>query len=102
MSNKILYGLSAIFETPNSIMHAAKETANKYTKFDVNTPYPVHGMDGAMKLGRSKLGYVALVLGLTGTFTALLLTFFTMYIDYPMNIGGKIAYPLPAFIPIMF
>lgn len=104
MSKKdMIYGVSAIFDTPDAIMHGASEVANKgYKKFDVNTPYPVHGMDGAMKLKHSLLGYVALALGLTGTLTALSMMIFSMVLDYPLIIGGKAFFALPAFIPVTF
>ncbi len=102
MSEKI-YSYTALFDTPNDIIHAAKVVSEKgYTKFDVNTPYPVHGMDGAMKLPTSKLGFVTLFAGLGGAALALLTMGWMMGIDYPIVIGGKPYFPLPAFIPITF
>jgi mono/diheme cytochrome c family protein len=102
MSEK-LYSYSALFDTPDGIIHAAKTVAEKgYTKFDVNTPYPIHGMDKAMKLPASKLGFVTLFAGLGGTSLALLVMGWMMGIDYPIVIGGKPFFPLPAFIPITF
>ncbi len=102
MNNK-LYSYTALFDTPNDIIHAAKTVTEKgYTKFDVNTPYPIHGMDGAMKLPPSKLGFVTLFAGLGGLSAALLMMGWMMGIDYPTVIGGKPYFPLPAFIPIAF
>lgn len=103
MNDKILYGYTGIFNTPDEIIHAANTVADKgYKKYDVNTPYPVHGMDQAMKLPPSKLGYAALVFGLSGTLAALGLMTWTSVFDYPNIIGGKPAFALPAFVPIMF
>jgi mono/diheme cytochrome c family protein len=103
MSDKILYGYTGIFNTPDEIIHAANEVAEKgYKKYDVNTPYPVHGMDKAMKLPPSKLGYAALVFGLSGTLAALALMYWTSVIDYPNVIGGKPFFAFPAFVPIIF
>ncbi|MBK7106438.1 MAG: DUF3341 domain-containing protein [Ignavibacteriae bacterium] len=102
MSEK-LYSYTALFNTPDEIIHAAKVVVEKgYTKFDVNTPYPVHGMDDAMKLPPSKLGFVTLFAGLGGIVLALLMMGWMMGIDYPIVIGGKPFFPLPAFIPITF
>jgi mono/diheme cytochrome c family protein len=102
MSEK-LYSYSALFDTPNDIIRAAKAVSEKgYTKFDVNTPYPVHGMDAAMKLPPSKLGFVTLFAGLGGMSLALFMMWWMMAIDYPIIIGGKPFFPLPAFIPITF
>lgn len=100
---KNIFGITALFKTPDEIISAAKKTAEAgYTKFDVNTPYPVHGMDRAMKLKPSKLGFVTLVFGLTGATVALLFMYWTMSVDYPMVIGGKPFFALPAFIPVTF
>lgn len=103
MENKILYGYTGIFNSPNEIIHAAEKASEKgYKTFDVNTPYPLHGMNKAMKLPPSKLGYAALVFGLSGTISALLLMYWISVIDYPIVIGGKPFFALPAFVPIMF
>jgi len=102
-NQKKLYGIAATFKTPDEIIKAAKTTSNAgYISFDINTPYPVHGMDVAMKLKPSKLGFVTLIMGLTGASIALLLMFYTMSIEYPIVIGGKPFFALPAFIPITF
>jgi len=102
-SEKKIYGITATFKTPDEIINAAKKVSNVgYIHFDVNTPYPVHGMDKAMKIKPSKLGFVTLVMGLSGSAIALLLMFWTMSVDYPIVIGGKPFFALPAFIPITF
>lgn len=103
MTEKVLYSVNGLFDTPDEIIVAAEKVSEKgYTKFDVHTPYPVHGMDNAMKLPPSKLGYAALVFGLSGTFTALVLMYWMSVIDYPNIIGGKPFFAFPAFVPIMF
>lgn len=102
MDNKKIYGVTGLFTKPDDIIHAAEKTSDKYKKFDVHTPYPVHGMDNAMKMTDSKLGYVALVLGLSGAAFALFFMYWSMSISYPNVIGGKPFFALPAFIPITF
>jgi len=103
MSEKKLYSYTALFNTPDEIIHAAEKVSEKgYKNYDVNTPYPVHGMDSAMKLPPSKLGYVALVLGISGIMAGLLMTYWMSAVDYPVNIGGKPIFSFPAYIPIIF
>lgn len=103
MHHNKLYGITALFDSPDKIISVAKKTTEAgYTKFDINTPYPVHGMEKAMKLKPSKLGFITLVFGLTGSFLALFFMYWTMSIDYPMIIGGKPFFALPAFIPVTF
>jgi len=103
MADKQVFAASALFNTPDAIMAAAKRVAsNGYTKWDVNTPYPVHGMDDAMDMKPSKLGYVTMFFGLAGIGLALLLMWWTLSVDYPLVIGGKPFFALPAFIPVTF
>ncbi len=103
MNPQKLYAVTALFDTPDQIIAAAEKVSGAgYKEFDVNTPYPVHGMDNAMKLKPSRLGYITLAAGLSGAAFALLFMFWALSIDYPMIIGGKPFFALPAFIPITF
>lgn len=103
MAENKIYSITGLFHTADDIIHAA-EAAQKagYKKYDVHTSYPIHGMPGAMKMKPSSLSYFALVFGLTGTAFALLLMGYVSTLDYPMIIGGKPYFSLPAFIPITF
>lgn len=102
-NEKKIYGITALFKSPDEIISAAGKVADAgYKNFDVNTPYPVHGMDKAMKLKPSRLGFVTLVFGLSGAALALIFMYWTMSVDYPMVIGGKPFFALPAFIPVTF
>ncbi|MHB1686166.1 MAG: quinol:electron acceptor oxidoreductase subunit ActD [Ignavibacteriaceae bacterium] len=101
--NKILHSVAALFDTPDKIINAARKIKDAgYTKFDINTPYPVHGMDGAMGLGQSKIGYVTLFFGFAGAVFIFLFMGWTMAINYPYIVGGKPYFPYQAFIPITF
>jgi len=102
MSNK-LYGLAALFDSPDKIIHSAEavKTAG-YKKFDVNTPYPVHGMDKAMGLKPSTVGFVTLFFGFSAAAFILFFMWWTLAKNYPLVVGGKPYFPLPAFIPITF
>ena len=103
MTDKKIFGVTALYNDPNAIIAAAKKVSSAgYSKWDVNAPYPIHGIDKAMKMKPSKLGIVTLISGLSGTVLALILMWWTMSIDYPMVIGGKPYFSLPAFIPVTF
>ncbi|MBM2813545.1 MAG: hypothetical protein HW421_307 [Ignavibacteria bacterium] len=103
MQNKVLYSVTGIFQTPDSIKHAAKSIADAgYKRYDINTPYPVHGIPKAMGMTISKLGYFTLVFGLSGIALALGFTWIITNIIYPLVQGGKPFFALPPFIPITF
>lgn len=100
---KHLYSVAGTFDTPDEITHAADEVVKAgYTKFDVHTPYPVHGMDHAMKLRQSRIGFFAFAFGAMGTLTAVSFISWVTLSDYPLVIGGKPFWSWPAFVPVSF
>jgi hypothetical protein len=93
----------AEFHDPASCLHAAEKLRDAgYKHFDAHTPFPVHGMDKAMGLGDSRLGWITLACGLTGLATAWTMMWWMNGYDYPLVIGGKPPYSLPSMVPIMF
>jgi hypothetical protein len=93
----------AEFETPSQVLRAAEKVRDAgYTRWDVHTPFPVHGMDRAMGLPDSRLGWIVLVCGLTGCTMAFLLMWWANGIDYPLIIGGKPPGAIPSMVPVMF
>jgi len=79
-----------------------KVRAAGYKIHDVYTPFPVHGLDHAMGLRETSLHTAGFIYGITGTTTALSFMSWVFTSDWPLNIGGKPHFPLPAFIPITF
>jgi len=103
MENKKIHSVTAIFDTPDDIIRASQETVKAgYKKFDTNTPYPVHGIEKAMNIGTSYLGYFTLFLGLSGAAFAFAFIYWVSAIDYPLIIGGKPFFSWPAFVPVTF
>lgn len=90
------YGYLALFESAPAVYHAAQSVREAgFRKWDVYTPFPVHGMDGAMGLRRSKVPVFTFCGGLTGFCTGMFLVWFMGQFDYPLIVGGK-----PFFSPI--
>jgi len=84
------YAIMAEFETPAAILDAAQKVRDHgYRQWDVFTPFPVHGMDGAMGLRNSKVGWFSFVGGCTGYATGMLLIWYMNAYDYRIVIGGK-------------
>lgn len=95
------YGLIAEFTTPGDLMHAAAKVRDAgFRRWDVFTPYPVHGMDKAMGLKNSKVGWFSFLGGVTGYTTGMLMIWFMNRIDYALPVGGKPMFsPFSAFPP---
>ncbi len=91
------------FKDPDALLHAVRELRTKgYRFFEVYTPYPVHGLEHAMGLRRSKLPYISFAGGVLGLTTALLLQWWTGAVDYRLNIGGKPFFAWEFSIPVDF
>src|ERR1043165_8372632 len=73
-----------------------------YKIHEVYTPFPVHGLDKAMGLRETSLHTAGFIYGITGTCTALGFISWIFTSDWPLNIGGKPHFALPAWIPIIF
>ncbi len=97
------YALIAEYDTPHAICHAAEEIKRAgYRKWDACTPFPVHGLDKAMGLGASILPWFVLVAGITGCALISWMMIWVAVYDYPLNIGGKPTWSVPAFVPPAF
>jgi hypothetical protein len=95
--------LLAEYDGPDAVIAAAEKVRDAgYTKWDVHTPYPVHGMDAAMGLRDTPLGWIVFVMGLTGCLTGFFMILWMNGIDYPLVIGGKPPDAVPSMIPVMF
>lgn len=101
--SKKLHCLLAEFENPATLM-AAAEKVNKagYKKYDAYSPFPIHGMDDAMGLKESKLGWIVLFHAIIGFAGGFFLQYWTSSIAYPLNISGKPFVNIPNFVPVTF
>lgn len=96
-------GIMGIWLTEEDILHVAETIKNKgYSKFDAITPYPVHGMEEACGVRRSWIPWVTFLAGATGCLFGLWFTWWTSAVNWPVNIGGKPMWSLPAFVPVIF
>lgn len=102
-TKKTIGGMAAIFLEESDVLKAASKVREEgFTKFDAISPYPIHGMEEACGIKRSEIPYVTFVAGLAGLLAGLALVYYTSVVSWPINVGGKPMFSLPAFIPIMF
>lgn len=109
-----LYGLVAEFDDVTTVMNAARAVREAgYQRFDVHSPFPIHGIDDAMGIRPTILPWIVLVAGLTGCASGLFLTIWTMSTSfewvpfealkgYEYLISGKPLNSMPAWIPVIF
>lgn len=90
------HGLLAEFHTAADIFEAAIKCRDAgFTKWDVYTPFPIHGMDEAMGLKKSLVGWFTFCGGFTGFFAGMTMIWYMNKFDYPLVVGGK-----PLFTPL--
>jgi len=84
------YGMSAEYDSAAAVLDAAKKVRDAgYRRWDVFSPFPVHGLDKVMGLGNSKVGWFSFLFG-AGTFVGTMAMIWYMNdFDYPIVIGGK-------------
>ena len=98
-------GVIAALASATTLYQAAERVRDKgYRFWDVHSPFPIHGMNKAMGLGKSPLGYIIFCGGLTGFLTAASLEFIPSSFLYPLIVHGKPVnfFTVPAFFPVMF
>ena len=97
------FAVLAEFATPAALYRACERVRDAgYTRWDAHSPFPVHGLDAAMGMKRSKLPWIILVVGLGGAATGFALQTWVHSAAYPLTISGKPYFAWPAYVPITF
>jgi hypothetical protein len=98
-----LAGLLAEFHDVDGVLNAARKVNEAgFHRWDVHTPFPVHGMDAAMGVRPTILPWLSLCAGIFGMSLGLFLQWYANVFDYPFYISGKPFISLPAWIPVTF
>jgi hypothetical protein len=94
-----LYGLMAEFDSATAIVSAARKARDAgYAKVDAYTPFPIHELDAALQLPRTRLPWLVFFGGIAGLLSGFALQYWVSVIDYPLNIGGRPLASWPAFV----
>jgi hypothetical protein len=97
------YGLMAEFDTPGALVHAATSARLAgYRKMDAYSPIPLHELDEALDLQRTRLPMLVLIGGIIGCMAGFGLAYVASVVWYPMNIGDRPLNSWPQFIPVTF
>lgn len=104
MANKTTYG---IYDDEEILLKAVKLLVSKGIKIkEVFSPFPVHGLDHALGLKRTRIAIASFIYGVCGLSFGLWMTWYMMIQDWPMNIGGKPNFAfyqnVPSFVPVLF
>lgn len=98
-----LYGLIAEFDDADDLVRAAAAARQAgYRRMDAYSPFPVHGLDEALKFHDWRVPWMIFIGGIFGGTFGLLMEWWCSGIDYPWNVGGKPYFSWPDYIPIIF
>jgi hypothetical protein len=98
-----LYGLMAEFQTPTALVEATTQARLAgFRNMDAFTPIPIHELDEALGLRRTRLPRLVLLGGILGGSAGFSLEYWASTMAYPFNIGGRPLNSWPHFIPVTF
>jgi Alternative complex III, ActD subunit len=98
-----IWGLMAEFDKPADLVRACRLARESgYRRMDAYTPFPIEAVSEALNLHRNAMPLIVLCGGILGGIGGLSLEYWVSAVAYPLNIGGKPFFSLPAFIPVTF
>ena len=98
-----LYGIVAEFDTAEEVLAAAHAVrAQGYSRTDAYTPFAVEGLDAALGMKQTRIGWIMLAMGTVGAFAGFFMQWFANVVHYPLIIGGRPYNSWPNFIVITF
>lgn len=90
MSTTMNTKIYALYGDDDILVSAVKSLRKKGVNIkDVYTPFPVHGLDKALGLKKTRISDLAFVYGAYGLTLMIVTTWYMMIYDWPQNIGGK-------------
>ena len=96
-------GVLGEYKDPRTLLKAITELrARGYRLLDAFVPYPVKGLEEALALKRSRLNYLNWSAGAIGAAFAFWLQWLVNHRLFPLNIGGRPSFAIPAFIIVTF
>lgn len=98
-----VHAVMGSFAEPEDLVEAGKKIYGMgYRKLDAMSPFAVHGIDDAIGIPRSKVGWIAMCFGMLGLLTAQGLMYYIGEINYPLVVGGKPLFDFTFTIPVTF
>ncbi len=98
-----MHAILAEFSNPATVTRAAEHFRDAgYTKWDVFSPMPIHGIEHTMGLKPSKVSYFCAIGAIAGFTIAVAMQGWMSAIDYQTVTAGKPLFAWEQFTPIIF
>ncbi len=96
------FGVLGLFRDADHLLAAIPEVkASGFTRLEAFTPYPVHGLDEALDLPKSKLGVLVFLMGTLACISAFTFEWWTSTVSYPLRTAGKAMNGWPGWVLVM-
>ena len=91
------------FADSDTLLSATRQMREKgHKKLDTHTPYPIHGIEAALGLGRPKIPTIVLLAAIAGACIAYSMIYYMNAVDFPINVANRPPHSPPTHIPITF
>jgi len=102
-----VWGVTAEFTDPTVVYHAAEALRDAgYKKWDLHSPFPIHGIEEAMGIKRTILPFISFAAAMSGVAFSFFMQYYTNVWDYLFVVQGKPATPdnwaWEPFVPVLF
>ncbi|TPL54369.1 DUF3341 domain-containing protein [Mesorhizobium sp. B2-4-6] len=98
-----LYGLVAVFADPEALVEAARGMRGRgYRRMDAFSPFPLKELDEILEIRATRLPWAVLAGGIAGAALVYALIWYSVEVDYPINVGGRPLHSWPPFVVIAF
>jgi len=93
----------AQFASAEELLEGTRKVRERgHKSLDTHTPYPVHGLEAALGLGRPKIPTLVLLGAIAGACIAYGMIYFMNVFDWPINVANRPAHSPPTMVPITF
>jgi hypothetical protein len=103
MERPAIYGVMAEFDSPEELVRATEKAREAgYRRMDAYSPFAVEELGDILQARSTSIPLVVLGGAITGAIAGYGLQYWTMAVDYPVDVGGRPFNSIPAFIPVTF
>ena len=100
--SEVPFGVLGLYRDADRLLAAIPEVkASGFTRLEAFTPYPVHGVDEALELPKSRLGVLVFLMGTLAAVSAFTFEWWTSTVSYPLRTAGKPMNGWPGWVLVM-
>jgi mono/diheme cytochrome c family protein len=97
------FAVLGLYDKPDDLIKGIRALRDTWgEKLEAYTPYPIHGIEKELRIKKSFVGKMVLLMGLSGLVLAFAFQSWAFMADYQIQFGGKPYFSWASFVPIIF